>query len=100
MQAQANYIITYLKNVSHYFIKMGKIMNPDPNNRYSLLSVAQAAEQLGLTSWYVYQKIYQRQIACHKIGGRVFIAQRDLDDYVARGLVAALGERKAKGAVK
>jgi len=62
---------------------------------YSLLSVMQAAEHLGLTAWYVYQKIYSRQIAFHKIGGRIFIAQTDLDDYVARGRVAALGEKKA-----
>jgi len=60
----------------------------------------QAAEHLGLTAWYVYQKIYSRQIACHRIGGRVFIAQRDLDDYVNRGRVAALGEKKTKGAGK
>jgi excisionase family DNA binding protein len=42
---------------------------------YSLLSVMQAAEHLGLTAWYVYQKIYSRQIAFHKIGGRIFIAR-------------------------
>jgi excisionase family DNA binding protein len=69
-------------------------MNPAPNNRYSLLSVMQAAEQIGFTPWYVYQKIYSRQLACHRIGGRVFIAQRDLDDYVARSRVAALGEKR------
>jgi excisionase family DNA binding protein len=64
--------------------------------RYSLLSVIQAAEQLGRKRWFVYGEIYRKRLPYHRIGGGICISQHDLDEYVARSRVAALGERKTK----
>ena len=66
------------------------------SSRYQLLSVAHAAEQLGRQRWFVYQEIYRRRLPYYRIGGGICISQRDLDDYVARSRVAALGEKKTK----
>jgi len=63
-------------------------------SRYQLLSVAQAAVQLERKRWFVYKLLDQRKLAFYVVGGRRMISQRDLDDYVARTRVAALGEWK------
>jgi len=67
-----------------------------PSPRYELLSVIQAAEQLGRKRWFVYRLIYRKHLPYHRIGGGICVSQRDLDDYVARSRVAALGEKKIK----
>jgi excisionase family DNA binding protein len=64
--------------------------------RYQLLSVAKAAELLGRKRWFIYDEINRKRIAYHRIGGQICISQRDLDDYVARARIAALGEKKTK----
>jgi hypothetical protein len=40
--------------------------------------------------------MYRKRLPYHRIGGQICISQRDLDDYVARARVAALGEKKTK----
>jgi excisionase family DNA binding protein len=63
-------------------------------SRYQMLSVAEAAKELNRNRWFVYDEINRKRIAYYRIGGKIAISQRDLDDYVARSRVAALGEKK------
>ena len=63
-------------------------------SRYQLLSVAEAAEQLGRARWFVYKLLDSRRLPYHLIGGRRCISQTDLDRYVSRGRVRALGEAR------
>ena len=65
-------------------------------SRYQLLSVDQAAKQLCRARWFVYKELDKKRLAFYLIGGRRMISQRDLDEYVARGRVRALGEKKTK----
>ena len=65
-------------------------------NRYGFLSVAQVAEELGRARWFVYKLLDDHKLAFHMIGGHRKISQADLDAYVERSRVAALGERKPK----
>ena len=67
-----------------------------PGARYQLLSVIQTAEQLNRTRWFIYDEIKKRHLPYHQIGGRICISQADLDAYVARSRVSALGEKKSK----
>ena len=62
--------------------------------RYGFLSVKEAAAQLNREQDFVYRELARRSLAHHKIGGRLFISQRDLDDYVASRRVRPLNERK------
>jgi excisionase family DNA binding protein len=65
-------------------------------SRYQMLSVAEAAKELNRNRWFVYDEINRKRIAYYRIGGKIAVSQRDLDDYVARSRVAALGEKKIK----
>jgi len=65
-------------------------------SRYQMLSVAEAAKELNRNRWFVYDEINRKRIAHYRIGGKIAVSQRDLDDYVARSRVAALGEKKIK----
>jgi excisionase family DNA binding protein len=65
-------------------------------SHYNLLSVAEVAERINRNRWFIYDEINRKRIAFYRIGGRIAISQRDLDDYVARARVAALGEKKTK----
>ena len=65
-------------------------------SRYELLSIAQGAEELGRARWFMYKLIKEKKIAVHKIGGGLAISRADLDEYVKRSRVAALGERKVR----
>jgi len=65
-------------------------------SRYQLLSVAEAAEQLKRKRWFVYKLLDNHKLAYYEVGGRRAIRQSDLDDYVARTRVPALGEGKSK----
>jgi excisionase family DNA binding protein len=65
-------------------------------SRYQLLSVSDAAEQLGRKRWFVYQLLEKRLLPHYMIGGRRVVSQRDLDAYVERNRVAAVGEKKIK----
>jgi excisionase family DNA binding protein len=66
------------------------------STRYQLLSVIQAADQVNRTRYFIYDEIDKGRLACHRIGGRICIAQCDLDDYVSRSRIAALGEKKTR----
>jgi excisionase family DNA binding protein len=65
-------------------------------SRYEMLSVAEAAKELRRNRWFIYDEITHKRIACYRIGGKIAISRRDLDDYIARARVAALGEKKTK----
>ena len=64
-------------------------------SRYSLLSVLEASEQLGRKRWFVYDEISRKRLPYYRIGGHIAISQRDLDDYVERSRVPALGEKRS-----
>jgi len=65
-------------------------------SRYELLSVAEAAQELGRARWFIYGELARQRLAYHMIGGRKAISRADLDAYIQRGRVAALGEPKRK----
>jgi excisionase family DNA binding protein len=65
-------------------------------SRYTLFSVAEAAQLLSRSRFFIYDEIARGKLACHRIGGKIAISQDDLDSYVSRSRVAALGERKTK----
>jgi excisionase family DNA binding protein len=55
----------------------------------TLLTVEQAAEQLGTSVRFVRRLVAERRIAYHKVGRHVRIAEADLINYVAAGRVDA-----------
>jgi excisionase family DNA binding protein len=65
-------------------------------NRYGFLSVTQVAEELGRARWFVYKLLDERKLAFHMIGGHRVVSPPDLDAYIERCRVAALGEGKSK----
>jgi excisionase family DNA binding protein len=67
-----------------------------PKSRYQFLTVSETAEALGRRRWFVYKELEAKRLAFYLIGGRRMISQGDLDDYVQRSRVAALGEKKKK----
>ena len=67
-----------------------------PMSRYEILSVAEAARELGRARWFVYGLMANHKIAFHMIGGRRAISRVNLDAYIERSRVPALGERKRK----
>jgi excisionase family DNA binding protein len=59
-----------------------------------LFSVEEAAERLGgVSRWTVYTWMSQRRLRKTKIGSRVMIAERDLQDFIARCNPEAQSER-------
>jgi excisionase family DNA binding protein len=69
-------------------------------SRYALLSVAEAAGQVSRARWFMYGEIKKRKIPYHQIGGCICISQTDLDAYVARSRVPALGEKRSNSKSK
>jgi len=65
-------------------------------SRYQLLSIGEAAKQLDRARWFIYKEMDAKRLAFYLIGKRRMIAQRDLDCYVERSRVRALGEKKTK----
>lgn len=66
--------------------------------RYQLLSIAEVAELLRRQRWFVYKEMDEKHLAFCLIGKRRMVTQADLDAYIERGRVRALGERKNKTA--
>jgi excisionase family DNA binding protein len=64
--------------------------------RNQLLSVSQAAKELTHGPFWLYEQVRLKKIPYHRIGRRIFFSQDDLDAYIAKSRVAALGEKKAK----
>lgn len=46
-----------------------------------------------MSSDFVRDQMEKKKLAYHKIGGRYFIAEEDLEKYIERSRVAAFGER-------
>jgi excisionase family DNA binding protein len=62
-------------------------------------TIRQAAEVLEMSADFVRDQMEKKRLAYHKIGGRYYIAEDDLNEYIARSRVAAFGEsvhRKSK----
>ena len=55
-----------------------------------LLTIAQAAEQLGTGPRFVRRLIAERRIPFHKVGRHVRIAESDLINFVAAGRIEAM----------
>jgi excisionase family DNA binding protein len=64
--------------------------------RYGLLSVKEAAAQINRTAQFVYDETKRKRLPRHKIGGRIFVSQADLDSYVVKSRQPALSERQPK----
>jgi excisionase family DNA binding protein len=56
------------------------------------LPVSEVAERLGLTVKTVRKLIASRQLASHRVGRAVRVAERDLEAYLGRVRVPARGE--------
>jgi excisionase family DNA binding protein len=61
-----------------------------------LLTIKQTAERTERSTDFWRDEITRKRIAYHKIGGRYYIAEEDLNDYMTRARVAAYGERPVK----
>jgi excisionase family DNA binding protein len=64
--------------------------------KYDLLSVKEFAEAIDRSTDFARDEINKRRIAHHRLGGRIFITEADLKDYLQRARVAAYGERKVR----
>jgi excisionase family DNA binding protein len=64
--------------------------------RYGFLSIAEASAQLQRHPQFLYEQVAARRIAHHRVGGRIFITQGDLDSFIAASRKPALRERKTK----
>jgi excisionase family DNA binding protein len=62
--------------------------------KYDLLSVKEFAESIGRSTDFARDEIDKRRIAHHRLGGRIFITESDLKDYLRRSRTAAYGEWK------
>jgi excisionase family DNA binding protein len=51
----------------------------------NLLTVDQAAEQLGMSASFIRKRIQDRTLAHVKVGGSIRIKQRDIDSFVDKG---------------
>jgi excisionase family DNA binding protein len=60
---------------------------------YNLLTVPEAARQLGRARWWLYKRIKNKEIRICKIGDCIRIAQADLDDYIANARKLAAGDK-------
>ena len=61
-----------------------------------LLTIKETAERQKWSTDFIRDEIHANRIAYHKIKGRYFLSEQDIDDYVARSRVAAFGERPRK----
>jgi excisionase family DNA binding protein len=63
-------------------------------SRYEILSIDEAAAELRRKRWFLYKLLEDRKLAFHVIGGRKMILRSDLDEFIARSRVAAIGEKR------
>jgi len=59
-------------------------------------TIKEVARELERSEDFVRDEITKRRIAHLKIGGRLYVTQSDLTDYLERCRVAAYGERARK----
>jgi excisionase family DNA binding protein len=64
-----------------------------PKPKYGWLTVPEVAAVVRRPAQFIYDEITRKRIAVHRIGGRIFISERDLDHYIERSRQPALGER-------
>jgi excisionase family DNA binding protein len=57
-----------------------------------LFSVREAAKELGRSTDFVRDEINRKRLAHHRLGGRIFVSERDLEAYLNRNRIAAFGE--------
>jgi excisionase family DNA binding protein len=57
-----------------------------------LFSVRETAKELGRSTDFVRDEINRKRLAHHRLGGRIFVSERDLEAYLNRNRIAALGE--------
>jgi excisionase family DNA binding protein len=57
-----------------------------------LFSVREAAKELGRSTDFVRDEINRKRLAYHRLGGRIFVCERDLEAYLNRSRIAAFGE--------
>lgn len=59
-----------------------------------LLTIAEAADQLGTGERFIRRLVAERRIRFHKLGKHVRISSTDLADFIATGTVDALPTRR------
>jgi excisionase family DNA binding protein len=64
--------------------------------KFDLLAVNEVAEALGRSQDFIRDEIAKGKLAHHRIGGRIFVTEEDLAEYVTRSRIAAYGERPVK----
>jgi len=58
-----------------------------------LFTIKETAERTKWSTDFIRDEIHGGRLAFHKIGGRYYLSEQDVEDYVARCRVAASGER-------
>lgn len=69
-----------------------------PSLAKALLTLTEAEQATGISSWTLRRDISARRLACIRRGGRrgkILLSVADLEDYLERYRIAAIGERKA-----
>jgi len=63
--------------------------DPEPNGSGpGLLSVYEAAERLGVSSFFIRREIARGKLGCHRLGRRIYVSQKDMAEYLERVRVA------------
>jgi excisionase family DNA binding protein len=58
-----------------------------------ILTIAETATEIRSSTDFVRDEIRKRRLASHRLGWKYFITREDLDAYLKRSRVAALGEK-------
>jgi excisionase family DNA binding protein len=61
-----------------------------------LLTIKEAAERIGRSTDFVRDEVSKKKIAHHRLGGRYYVSEQDLSEYLSRSRVAAFGETVRK----
>jgi excisionase family DNA binding protein len=57
-----------------------------------MFSVKQAATKIGVSPSKVYELVRHRKVAHHRVDGKIILAEADLDAYLARCRIDAVGQ--------
>lgn len=65
----------------------------------ALLTEDEVADALRVSKVTVHRLRARRQLGWHKVGGQVRVSALDLESYLARTRIAAVGENRARPAI-
>jgi excisionase family DNA binding protein len=67
-----------------------------------LLTIKEAVEKIGRSTDFIRDEVAKKKLAHHRLGGRYYVSDEDLSEYLSRSRVAAYGEtvrKKSQGVV-